>query len=43
MTCDSCGGPDGEECIDPYAQDVNGIEIEMVLCSRCYSEKVADI
>lgn len=38
MMCDVCkqDRDDAVETIDPYAQDIDGVEIEMVLCPVCY-------
>ncbi len=41
-TCEDCGEP-GEETTCPYAADIYGKDVEVVLCSGCYSARCADI
>ena len=40
--CDECGA-DAETHIDPYQQEICGVEVEVDLCSKCYSNAVGDI
>jgi hypothetical protein len=44
MICEKCGTTEGvEEVLDPYALDINGVEVWCDLCSDCYADRVADI
>lgn len=40
-TCE-CGA-EGELVIDPYAQEIYGVEERMVLCDDCYQDRCDDI
>lgn len=40
--CERCGA-DGAPVIDPYALEIDGEEIEVVLCGDCYQERCDDI
>ncbi len=41
--CDSCGKYEGELVADPYAAEIGGVIVLVVLCGRCYAERLADI
>jgi len=41
--CQHCGKQEGTYCINPYIEDVHGIEVLEYICSDCYGELVADI
>ena len=41
--CQHCGKQEGDYCINPYIEDVNGREEWEYICSDCYRELVADI
>ena len=45
MKCDDCGkeSDDVEIVVDPYAQEIDGIEVEVPLCPDCYQAKVDNI
>lgn len=41
LVCEDCGviGGTTEETICPYAEDIQGIELEIVLCHDCYNSR----
>ena len=41
--CQHCGKQEGDYCINPYIEDINGREEWEYICSDCYRELVADI
>lgn len=42
--CECCGtSKEVELVIDPYTQDICGEDIEMYLCTECYTQRVMDI
>ena len=45
MYCQFCGKCDETvfETIDPYAADVDNEEIDVIICQKCYAERVDDI
>lgn len=40
--CERCGG-DGVPVIDPYALELDGVEVRVVLCGDCLQERCDDI
>lgn len=40
--CERCGA-DGEPVIDPYALDLDGVELRVVLSGRCLQARCDDI
>lgn len=45
LTCEVCGSRNEkvEKTLCPYAQDVEGRDIEAILCPGCYESRVMDI
>lgn len=45
LKCEDCGveGPTVKKTFCPYAEDVHGKKIEVVLCDDCYTQRVQDI
>lgn len=45
LVCEDCGCSDETvvETICPYAQDIDGQEVEVTLCTSCHNERAADI
>jgi hypothetical protein len=43
MICDECKIRPGTMRIDPYAEEIQGVEIERCLCDQCFSELCAEI
>jgi len=43
MRCEECGSEDAEETTCPYAESMQGVIIEVTLCSECYNQRVQDI
>ena len=41
--CQHCGKQEGDYCINPYIEDVNGREEWEYICNDCYRALVADI
>jgi hypothetical protein len=41
LTCEDCGVQNEtvEECLDPGALEVDGEEIEVMLCEDCYQQR----
>ena len=42
-TCEHCKKELGSWCINPYTQDIDGIEDWEFICNECYNQLVADI
>ena len=45
LHCQACGkiGDDVQETICPYADEINGEVLEVVLCDQCYQNRSDDI
>ena len=43
LICEDCGSENADETICPYNEDINGTEVECVLCPSCYHERAMDI
>lgn len=43
MVCENCGCEDADYVIDPYQQDVCGIEVYVWICNKCYSDLIQEI
>jgi hypothetical protein len=45
LTCDDCGKTcdDVVETLCPYAEEINGTEVECKLCPDCYHERCMEI
>ena len=41
--CEDCGIREGCLVIGPYTYELFDIEVERMLCKRCYGERVRDI
>lgn len=42
-TCEHCGNEEGSWCINPYHEDIDGIEVWEFICSDCYNALLGDI
>ena len=40
--CEDCG-EEGKETTCPYAEEINGTTIEVILCDNCYHDRCMDI
>lgn len=41
--CQHCGEQEGKYCINPYKEEIGGVEEWEYICDDCYGEMVADI
>lgn len=41
--CEHCGINQGDWCINPYHEDIDGEEIWQFICFDCYNALLADI
>lgn len=41
--CEICGSEEAEYVIDPYVQEIDGIETWRWLCVDCYNEACGDV
>ena len=41
--CEICGDPNGYSCLEPYALEIGGEEVEVIYCDSCYTDSANDI